>query len=109
MELNKNCPICLDLIDLENHYITECNHKYCRECIMNWFRNNNTCPVCRNIEKCIEPHVEEEEGKKYIRYIYFCLWFLVFCILILSVIYNQFVLIFVCASIFLSFCFLIIV
>ena len=27
----------------------ECNHRFCTECIMHWFRQGHTrCPMCRN-------------------------------------------------------------
>ena len=36
------CPICLEscncLVDLE------CNHSFCRDCLLNW---NGSCPICR--------------------------------------------------------------
>jgi hypothetical protein len=42
------CPICLN--NIENIYITKCNHKFCTNCINLWkeFGNQN-CPCCRKI------------------------------------------------------------
>jgi hypothetical protein len=32
--------------------ITQCNHRFCRACIIRWLQNGNTaCPVCRNDEE----------------------------------------------------------
>lgn len=46
--LNSNCVICFNEINDEDKCITNCNHTYCNECIMNWFnRGNVSCPTCR--------------------------------------------------------------
>lgn len=39
------CPICLN--ECNDISITTCNHKICNQCITNWFRVNQTCPLCR--------------------------------------------------------------
>ena len=41
------CSICLD--ELNNFPQTKilCNHKFHKKCIMKWFKNNTSCPVCR--------------------------------------------------------------
>ena len=56
---NKNgdltkCCICLNQINKE--IITECNHKFCNKCLINWIKHDNksknlfnaTCPLCRS-------------------------------------------------------------
>ena len=44
------CPICLDdkklICDKYN-----CIHKFCSVCFDKWHLNNNTCPLCRSLEK----------------------------------------------------------
>lgn len=45
-DLNINCSICLSHLDQEILELP-CNHKFHKECIMNWFNNHNTCPNCR--------------------------------------------------------------
>lgn len=40
-----NCSICLELI--KDEYETLCKHKFCKSCISDWQKNNNTCPLCR--------------------------------------------------------------
>ena len=43
------CPICLEDNVEQPVSIIQCNHKFCRPCIIQWLQNRNTaCPVCRN-------------------------------------------------------------
>jgi len=48
-EFDKECPICLE--DMDKPYITNCNHKYCLECITRLINSSHTktasCPLCR--------------------------------------------------------------
>ena len=45
------CPICLQTIKFKK--TLPCSHKYCNECIKEWLRKKNNCPVCRcNPEHC---------------------------------------------------------
>lgn len=39
------CPICLQKIKFKK--TLPCSHKYCNECIKEWLRKNDSCPVCR--------------------------------------------------------------
>ncbi|AFB76957.1 ubiquitin ligase [Cotia virus SPAn232] len=44
------CSVCMDYVlsKPKNYFgIITCNHIFCIECISIWFKNNNTCPVCR--------------------------------------------------------------
>jgi hypothetical protein len=42
------CCICMD--KNTNPWVSiSCGHKFHRECIMQWNRHNNTCPICRAI------------------------------------------------------------
>lgn len=43
LEKNK-CPICLEC---ENLVSLECQHEFHQGCIDEWFKQNNTCPLCR--------------------------------------------------------------
>ena len=49
-EFDKECPICLE--DMDKPYITNCNHKYCLECITRLINSSHTktasCPLCRS-------------------------------------------------------------
>lgn len=43
-----DCSICLDEINSENICVTECNHKYCKDCLEKLLSNENlNCPMCR--------------------------------------------------------------
>ncbi|XP_063043982.1 PHD and RING finger domain-containing protein 1-like isoform X2 [Engraulis encrasicolus] len=43
-----NCPVCLsDLAGQQVATPANCDHYFCLECIMQWSRNTNTCPVDR--------------------------------------------------------------
>lgn len=46
-DLITECAICFEPIEFYNIFITECNHKYHRNCIYQWKKNN--CPLCRRI------------------------------------------------------------
>lgn len=39
------CVICLN--NINNEFITKCNHSFCNTCITNWLLTNNNCPTCR--------------------------------------------------------------
>ena len=43
---SKSCAICMDF--LNKPVILECTHSYCGLCLMNWIKNSNNCPECRN-------------------------------------------------------------
>eukprot|EP00397_Hematodinium_sp_SG-2012_P005786 GEMP01005810.1.p1 GENE.GEMP01005810.1~~GEMP01005810.1.p1 ORF type:complete len:593 (+),score=130.58 GEMP01005810.1:67-1845(+) len=40
------CPICVTHSD-ELHVSTKCGHGFCKACWENWFRDHETCPICR--------------------------------------------------------------
>lgn len=44
---NMTCPISMNPIDAETACVTSCQHIFERDSIQRWFRDNSTCPVCR--------------------------------------------------------------
>lgn len=48
-EEDLECPICYDKIEQHNCQITKCNHKFHTQCLSEWFKKNNKCPMCRTI------------------------------------------------------------
>ncbi len=43
-----SCVICYNSISDEEMCVTNCEHKYCFECLNTWFnRGNVSCPFCR--------------------------------------------------------------
>jgi hypothetical protein len=57
------CAICLNNLNTELTYmIEECKHKFHTNCLLTWFRtNNSSCPTCRNINN--EPSFYERKHK----------------------------------------------
>ena len=41
-----SCVICMT-DEINNVVKIECDHMYHKDCIKNWLKNNNTCPICR--------------------------------------------------------------
>lgn len=47
-EEKRNCVICMSQFDKGDKIITIlCCHLYHSECILNWFKTKNTCPICK--------------------------------------------------------------
>jgi hypothetical protein len=45
---NENeCPICLDNLNIYEHKILPCKHKFHKLCVNTWLQRNNICPLCR--------------------------------------------------------------
>ena len=49
----KICSICLTKTKNEAK-LDGCSHVYCRKCIVEWSKRNNTCPQCRAPFTCIQ-------------------------------------------------------
>jgi len=47
-----NCAICLDLVTSRG-ILSVCDHWFCFECIKEWSKNTNTCPLCKERFRCI--------------------------------------------------------
>jgi hypothetical protein len=41
-----SCPICLS-DEIDNKIETKCRHTFCNDCLNEWIRLDNTCPICR--------------------------------------------------------------
>jgi len=48
LEVQNECAICLDEINIEDVYILSCNHVYHEVCILKWFEKSKKtqCPLC---------------------------------------------------------------
>ena len=42
------CSICLNEIENNDEYKTNCNHTFHKKCIDKWFQKSHRCPLCRN-------------------------------------------------------------
>jgi len=45
IEPSKKCSLCLEL--RKNSSVTPCGHLYCWNCIIDWLRTKQECPICR--------------------------------------------------------------
>jgi hypothetical protein len=59
------CAICLENIEQKDMYITDCCHKFCNECFVNWAKSckeqksDLKCPTCRTVlQEFIKPKEE---------------------------------------------------
>ena len=45
------CPICLEKIDSSNEevLVTDCKHRFHKNCLIKWYNINDKCPYCRQI------------------------------------------------------------
>lgn len=41
------CPVCFEVMTSHNKKTLTCKHTFHTNCILKWFVENNTCPVCR--------------------------------------------------------------
>jgi|TARA_B110000483_G_scaffold241784_1_gene325712 hypothetical protein len=46
-KIDDNCPICYEVMGHKNYIITNCNHKFCFDCLTKSCQNKNECPLCR--------------------------------------------------------------
>jgi len=44
---NEECCICMDIGNNSEWSILQCGHKFHGQCISQWLRSNQTCPICR--------------------------------------------------------------
>ena len=50
-----NCSICLEKMEKDTYYKTECNHVFHKECLKNWIQINNknlNCHECYLLRRC---------------------------------------------------------
>ena len=41
------CIICRSTITIGS--LTQCGHKYCKDCLEQWLRNSHSCPMCKSV------------------------------------------------------------
>ena len=58
----ENCSICLG--EVENRGRISCDHKFCFECIHNWSKVTNICPICKKAFKKITAVADSTEKKR---------------------------------------------
>ena len=58
ININDNCPICMEKLKNTNLTITKCGHKFCHSCLDSHSCNDNKCPICRtNMETKINTKI----------------------------------------------------
>lgn len=45
------CPVCFEVITKKDRMELTCKHAFHRKCIIQWYVESNTCPVCRIPQK----------------------------------------------------------
>jgi len=53
----QKCPICIG--NIQDKYVTSCNHKFCTSCISRWLCTKQTCPMCRTNIVATETSIEK--------------------------------------------------
>lgn len=61
------CSICLEKPDIKSYTSLCCKNKFHFECLNQWFKINNTCPLCRSEYKHMKHYNDDFE--EYIDYI----------------------------------------
>mmetsp|Transcript_18609 Transcript_18609/g.30361 ORF Transcript_18609/g.30361 Transcript_18609/m.30361 type:complete len:570 (+) Transcript_18609:255-1964(+) len=41
------CAICCQLVDLDKSVLTQCSHVFCVDCLEEWNKRKNSCPICQ--------------------------------------------------------------
>jgi hypothetical protein len=73
-ELTEDCSICQEFLNVDNTFITPCNHKFHIACLTRWFvtcRDNNksqSCPLCRRELPDILNEMDNIERDEYLNY-----------------------------------------
>ena len=62
--ISSECPVCYEVIGLNNSCTTNCGHSFCLNCLLHAYGSQNTCPLCRevlNLNKKTDVGLNEEE------------------------------------------------
>ena len=60
------CPICRDSKNLDSNY--NCDHKFCKSCIIEWNKISYKCPLCQEDIINIQEIKSKKKLKKYERF-----------------------------------------
>lgn len=62
---DKDCLVCMDSVQLENITIKlKCLHYFHEQCIVDWLKVHNTCPVCREEYPTDDVDFENRKSKR---------------------------------------------
>ena len=71
---DNQCAVCLSDQAVRPAALDGCEHRFCRDCVLEWSRVTNLCPVCRRafgLISCLDPPVElipVTERRQQVRY-----------------------------------------
>ena len=62
--MSEECTICKDIYSEDKPpFELECNHIFCKYCILDTFKRDNRCPLCRReYEIIIQPKISENQN-----------------------------------------------
>jgi hypothetical protein len=43
---NSECPVCFSILN-DNTIVLLCNHGVCNDCLLEWRKQKNLCPICK--------------------------------------------------------------
>ena len=49
--VKESCPICFETIQSGDKHTLSCEHKFHRQCMVQWYVESNVCPICRAEQK----------------------------------------------------------
>ena len=61
IEVERQCSICLDELDITEMNVTliaKCGHMFHLNCLMTWLMKQRTCPVCRFEVPSVHRHIQ---------------------------------------------------
>ena len=68
---NTECPICFENLNDKKIITLRCKHRICFECLKEWNKVKNTCPICREPIKRVFKIIFVEKKRKKNKYIGF--------------------------------------
>ena len=61
--MSEDCPICMDTMDeLKCPLTTACGHCFCKECVIEWVKKANSCPMGARCPMCRAPMHENKQS-----------------------------------------------
>jgi hypothetical protein len=49
----EDCPICMEVLSKSASMMKHCQHKFCFECLAEWLKQSNQCPLCRGASEVV--------------------------------------------------------
>jgi SNF2 family DNA or RNA helicase len=65
-EDESKCTICFD--NYNKVTMTKCGHLFCNLCIMNWFKSNKNCPICKVHNEITDLIIKKKDNTEHRKY-----------------------------------------